>query len=212
MTRRNPQLLSLIMKYSKNRIKILAAERDINITDLAAAIGKSAHALRRYTRQEAQPRIELADQLAEFFGCTRAEVLGESAQTAAAAARRETPLYGAAQGAAGYGFNDFSAPIDMIAAPDFVLDQAYAVLVAGDSMEPRFCAGETLYVQPGLPLRRGDDCVIQIKRCGVTQALVKRFATAGDHVVVRELNPANEITFDSADVFAVHKIVGLKIT
>ena len=60
----------------QNRIKILCAQNDISIADLAKKIGMQPAALRRYTRHEAQPRIELAQQVAAALNVTPDEVLG----------------------------------------------------------------------------------------------------------------------------------------
>ncbi len=48
----------------KNRIKILAAQADMSIPALAEKVDVQPHTIRRYTRQEAQPRIELAEKIA----------------------------------------------------------------------------------------------------------------------------------------------------
>ena len=60
----------------KNRIKILCAENDMNVRELAEAINMAPSALRRYTRQELQPRLSLAERIAAALNCTVEEVLG----------------------------------------------------------------------------------------------------------------------------------------
>ena len=65
----------------KNQIRRLAAENDITIAKLAVAIGVQPHTLRRYTRHEAEPKLELAEKLAQFFDVSVADVIGtESVQ------------------------------------------------------------------------------------------------------------------------------------
>lgn len=40
---------------------------------------------------------------------------------------------------------------------------------------------------------------------------VKRFVSQdGERLVVTQMNPAEELVFDSADVRAVHKVVGMR--
>ena len=206
----------------RNRIKVLAAEKGLTIAELAVGIGVQPHTLRRYTRHEAQPRLELADKIADFFGCTREDVLGETRAKVSplpvlppASQARNIPVYGAAQGGAGFDITDVTSPVDYIRAPEYLSGSstAYAVLVVGDSMEPRFCAGETLFVHPGLPPRPGDDVVLQLRAGAETHSLVKRFVNKQNGgVIVKQLNPDREVRFDSDDVIAVHKIVGTKIT
>ena len=60
----------------KNQIRRLAAEHNITIAKLAVAIGVQPHTLRRYTRHEAEPKLELAEKLAQFFDVSVADVLG----------------------------------------------------------------------------------------------------------------------------------------
>ena len=65
----------------KNQIRRLAAENNITIAKLAVAIGVQPHTLRRYTRHEAEPKLELAEKLAQFFDVSVADVIGtESVQ------------------------------------------------------------------------------------------------------------------------------------
>ena len=88
---------------------------------------------------------------------------------------------------------------------------AYAVYVSGDSMEPRYMAGEALYVHPNRPVRRGDYVVIQIRNAVGEPPLgfVKRYVTKTPTVlIVSQFNPAGEIEFPIASVVSVHRVVG----
>ena len=59
------------------------------------------------------------------------------------------------------------------------VQNAYAVYVVGDSMEPRYFAGETVFVNPRLPISRGAFVVAQISSAQdtVPHAYVKRFVS-----------------------------------
>lgn len=89
---------------------------------------------------------------------------------------------------------------------------AYAVYIDGESMYPRFKAGETVWVHPGKPARRGDDVIVQIKPTdddgsppwGYVKEYVGR---QGNNLVLRQYNPAIEIQFDVNDVLTTHPIV-----
>ena len=65
-----------IRDMRKNRIKILLAEHEISAKDLADQIGRQAQTLRRYVRHEAEPKLEVAEALAEGLGWTVDEGLG----------------------------------------------------------------------------------------------------------------------------------------
>lgn len=89
---------------------------------------------------------------------------------------------------------------------------AYAVYIDGESMYPRFKAGETVWVHPGKPARRGDDVIVQIKPTdddgsppwGYVKEYVGR---QGSRLVLRQYNPPIEIQFDVDEVLTTHPIV-----
>lgn len=88
---------------------------------------------------------------------------------------------------------------------------AYAVYVSGDSMEPRYFAGETVYVNPHMPARQGDFVVVQVVEDAeeLPSGYIKQFVSmTGDKLRLRQFNPAKDMTFDRARVMSVHKIVG----
>jgi phage repressor protein C with HTH and peptisase S24 domain len=100
---------------------------------------------------------------------------------------------------------DILAPPSLQGVPD-----AYAVYVVGDSMEPRYFAGEAVFVNPRLPVRRGDFVVAQIAagEGEPPHAYVKRF-TARDarHLRLEQFNPRKPLEFPVARVISVHRII-----
>lgn len=92
---------------------------------------------------------------------------------------------------------------------------AYAVRVFGTSMEPRFKAGETVWLNPELPVRAGDDVVVQLKPEADGDELasyIKEFRSKSAKVVrLWQHNPdegeSHELVFDADDVFSIHKVV-----
>jgi phage repressor protein C with HTH and peptisase S24 domain len=88
---------------------------------------------------------------------------------------------------------------------------AYAVYVSGDSMEPRYYAGETIFVNPHIPARQGDFVVVQIieEPEEPPAGYIKQFVSvSGDTLRLRQFNPAKDMHFPRARVVSVHKIVG----
>lgn len=99
-----------------------------------------------------------------------------------------------------------------IAAPPIVADipDAYAVYVIGDSMEERFRHGEVVFVHPYMPVRKDDDCVVQIGGAHGEQPVgyIKRFISMDDErLKLMQLNPRKILTFPRGRVLAVHRIV-----
>lgn len=100
---------------------------------------------------------------------------------------------------------------DVLAPPMLAgIPGAYAVYVIGDSMNDRFRAGEVVYVHPYLPVRKDDDCVIQIEdgEHGNRTGWIKRFVSRDDKwLKVRQLNPKKVMKFPNSRVVSCHRIV-----
>jgi len=107
---------------------------------------------------------------------------------------------------------------DLLAPPALLgIRNAYAVFVVGDSMEPRYRAGETVYVHPHMPVRRGDFVVVQLKAHPLEDdsetndaptGYVKEFVLFDDRrLKLRQFNPPRDIEFPKSEVISVHKIV-----
>ncbi|WP_419906471.1 XRE family transcriptional regulator [Hoeflea sp.] len=87
---------------------------------------------------------------------------------------------------------------------------AYAVYVAGESMEPRYFDGEIVFVNPSKRARRGDFVVAQIQteEHGPILAYVKRFIRwNAEELVLSQYNPEKELQFPAAQVISVHLVV-----
>lgn len=100
---------------------------------------------------------------------------------------------------------------DMLAPPSLAdVPDAYAVYVVGDSMLERYQHGEVVFVHPYMPVRRNDDCVVQLREDegGPLLGLVKRFQSLDDkNLKVLQLNPRKVLTFPRSRVVAVHRII-----
>lgn len=123
------------------------------------------------------------------------------------------PVLGEAVGGSDgqYSFNGHI--LDYVACPPSLqnVPNAYAVYIDGESMWPRYKAGETVYVHPTKPSRRGDDVIVQIRPASEDMpplGYVKEFVGwAGSDLVLRQYNPEGEIRFARDDVVSVHPIV-----
>jgi phage repressor protein C with HTH and peptisase S24 domain len=123
--------------------------------------------------------------------------------------QRTLPLLGIATGGSD-GRLIFSGDVlDELACPPQLerVRDPYAVAISGESMIPRYRAGEIAYVNPSRPPRRGDDVVVQVMQAGELSGYVKELIQmTEDRVVVRQLNPEKRFTYKRADVRAVHVI------
>ena len=190
----------------------------MSIAELAIALEMNPATLRRYTRHEVEPKIELAERIAAFFNVNREYVWGDAASPEPVLQKQDPtkiPVYGAAQGGEGFDVSHVEGPVDQIARPPYLADakDPYGVFVVGDSMESRFFVGEIVIVHPGLPVRRGGWCVAQFRAGDEVHAIVKRYRSLNDEqIVLEQLNPATEIRFKRADLVAIHRVVGIQIT
>src|SRR5437016_10079188 len=100
---------------------------------------------------------------------------------------------------------DVLAPPSLQGVPD-----AYAVYVVGDSMEPRYFAGETVFVNPRLPVRRGDFVVAQVaaEEGEPPHAYIKRFMVReAKSLKLEQFNPKKALEFPINRVVSVHRII-----
>lgn len=122
------------------------------------------------------------------------------------------PLYGHAVGGVDGEFVLNGNELDSILAPPGLhkADGAYAVTCAGDSMEPRYFDGETVFVNPRRRVRRGDFVVAQIrnpKEGDAPLGYIKRFVSRTDNeLVLEQFNPPKQLRFPGGDVESVHYI------
>ena len=81
-------------------------------------------------------------------------------------------------------------------------------------MEPRYEAGEAVYVNPGLPVRKLDWVVVQVRLQNAVDGdppagYIKQFISKDERKTkLRQLNPDKVIEFPSDRVVSIHKIVG----
>ena len=124
---------------------------------------------------------------------------------------QDLPILGTAA-ASIIGAVTLSQPIGYLRRPPALLStpDAYALYVAGDSMEPRYRSGDVVYVNPHRPCRQGDDVVIQTRLragddiTGYVKTLVSR---SPREVVARQYNPASTIEYRATTVIAVHRVL-----
>jgi phage repressor protein C with HTH and peptisase S24 domain len=126
--------------------------------------------------------------------------------------RSTIPAYGQAVGGKdgefilnGNRIADVLAPPSLQGVPD-----AYAVYVVGDSMEPRYFAGEAVFVNPRLPVRRGDFVVAQIaaEEGEPPHAYIKRFVLReARNLKLEQFNPKKMLEFPVSRVISVHRII-----
>jgi SOS-response transcriptional repressor LexA len=121
---------------------------------------------------------------------------------------RDLPVIGAVKGGSeGFYFNE-GEPKEFVIRPASLAgaSNAFALYVDGDSMEPRYFAGEILYVNPNRPLTR--NCFVAVEMAD-GRGMIKQFLRrSDDQIVLHQFNPAKDIRIPTRDVKRIYRIIG----
>lgn len=151
---------------------------------------------------------------AKIGGIPEVEQPNAGAPKKIVAGATKIPVYGQAVGGVdGEFIMNGSLLYEVLAPPNLTeTNGAYAVVVSGDSMSPRYEDGETVFVDPKRRPKRGDYVIAQIRNeeNGPLLAYVKQFQRHNAHeLIVSQFNPQKELRFNAENVETVHVIVGM---
>lgn len=196
----------------------LAAEYGLSASGLAKRSGLDATTFNPSKRRmpDGRARWPSTESLAKVLDATGASlemftalVTGSRAITSARSPRR-IPLLGLAQAGGEGFFDDAGFPVggswDEVGLPEIGDPNAYALEIAGDSMEPVFRDGDMVVISPAAPIRRGDRVVARtIGGEVMAKQLTRRSAK---RVELKSLNPDHrDRSFDLTEVAWLHRIV-----
>ncbi|CAO4186180.1 HTH cro/C1-type domain-containing protein [Methylorubrum aminovorans] len=125
----------------------------------------------------------------------------------------DIPLYAAAEGGSGTILIERDA-IGQEKRPHELqgVKNGYAILIVGESMVPEFEPGDTLFINPRMPVLPNTSCVFYSSRNEEPTATVKRYLSdRGDTWRVRQHNPGKDLDLDKADWSTRHRIVSKKL-
>lgn len=90
--------------------------------------------------------------------------------------------------------------------------KAFAMVISGNSMEPRFRRGRAVAVSPSSPVVEGDDVLVRLRpgrdparQCAVLGRLVSR---TSEQLLLRRHTPATDFTIPARDIERIEKIAG----
>ena len=123
---------------------------------------------------------------------------------------QSVPLIGFAQAGSGGYFDDSGFPVgkgwDEIPFPAVSDENAYALEISGNSMEPAYRDGTVIIVSPAASIRRGDRVVTKTRDGEVMVKELKRRTTKS--IELRSINPAHkERTLPMRDVLWIARVV-----
>lgn len=137
---------------------------------------------------------------------------------------RDVPVFGTAIGTYKIGgeqpeieqtFLDYSDEIERLARPPGYANRKglYGLYVAGTSMEPRWDAGDPLYVDPKRPPQIGDDVVVYLVRPlaedrEIEAVLLKRLVRqSATFVELQQYNPELTFRIERRRIKSVHRVI-----
>ncbi|QHJ78446.1 MAG: hypothetical protein [Bacteriophage sp.] len=201
--------------------------------NVADALGVNRVSVTQWENGSAKPNIERLGELAKLFGVPIDALLtGTPLNTVIPTANikndvipadvglpprqympQDVPVMGTAACNADHGsFKLDASIIDYVRRPPGLLTtkDVYALYVEGDSMEPRFTAGDLVFVHPRKPVRIGDSVVVQIAKSEnePIEAMIAVLSKRTSHeVFLQKYNPNQIIHFDNKNIVAIHKIL-----
>jgi len=152
-------------------IDLLAEQKNLSLAGLARAAGLDVTIFNfsKRTGPDGRPRWPSTQSLAKVLMATGTpiEVFASYMNVSSGfrASGPTIPLIGMAQAGTGGFFDDAGFPVgggwEEINLPQVDDENAYALEVSGDSMEPVYRAGDILIVSPNASCRRGDRVVVK---------------------------------------------------
>ena len=196
----------------------LAAEYGLSASGLAKRAGLDATTFNPSKRRmpDGRARWPSTESLAKVLDATGASLemftalVTGSATVVSARPQRRIPLLGLAQAGGNGFFDDAGFPVggswDEVSLPEVGDLNAYALEIAGDSMEPVFRDGDMVVMSPAAPIRRGDRVVL---RTTGGEVMAKQLARrSAKRIELKSLNPEHrDRSFDLTEVAWVHRII-----
>ncbi len=196
----------------------VARDHNFTLSGLAKRAGLDPSAFNRSKRigPDGRLRFPSLESLARIFDTTGTNPLDFLAQAGVVpsaggiGARKKLPSLSISDAQLRDAFDNAGKPTgaawDELAFPDLFDDDAYALIVNGDSLEPLYRDGNVLIVSPHAPARRGDRVILRsIVGRLVAREFVRRLPR---HVEVLPLVGDNAIeTMDAGGVAFIHRIV-----
>ncbi len=209
-----------IMKHDDiwRALDTLAAEYGLSASGLAKRSGLDATTFNPSKRRmpDGRARWPSTESLAKVLDATGASLemftslVTGSATVVSARPQRRIPLLGLAQAGGDGFFDDAGFPVggswDEVTLPEIGDPNAYALEIAGESMEPVFRDGDMVVISPAAPIRRGDRVVA---RTIGGEVMAKQLARrSAKRIELKSLNPEHrDRSFDLVEVAWVHRIV-----
>jgi len=201
-------------------IDTLAAEHGLSPSGLArkAGLDPTSFNISKRHAGDGRSRWPSTESLSKILAATGARLEDFTALVMGARAlpdqrsrlRTKIPLIGMAQAGQSGFFDDGGYPAgagwEEVELPQTGDANAYALSIAGDSMEPVYRAGDAIIVSPAAPIRVGDRVVARAADGAVMAKLLAR--RTASRIELASLNPAYpDLRFATNEIIWMHRII-----
>lgn len=145
------------------RLNDLMSQKNLEINDVVAGTGITYEMIRRYKEGLAKPREEKMSKLADFLGVSvsflvfgKQENIYAEPITKTFRKVREVPVLSWVQAGVFNETGDLSYDKTSLLYDDNYPKDVYWLEVKGDSMEPKFCEGDLVLIDPNRQAKGGD--------------------------------------------------------
>jgi transcriptional regulator with XRE-family HTH domain len=195
-----------------SQLRQLRQARGLTMQTLADRVGTSKSQIDKLEKGERRLTLEWMQRLAEGLDCVVTDIIGPPTPAPVQSwpdysGERDLPIRGRRSG--GMGGISF-APVksrEYVTRPANLLgiEDAFAVYASDETMEPRFYAGEILFVHPNRPLSRGCFVVLEMTD---GQGLVRQFLRQdAETLTLHQFNPDRDIVLRRESVKNIYRIV-----
>jgi phage repressor protein C with HTH and peptisase S24 domain len=197
-----------------NALDRLAARAGLSASGLAKRAGLDPTTFNKSKRitPEGRARWPSTESVAKSLAATGTNIdtFVQLIEDSGRPARQAVPLIGFAEAGAGGYFDDGGFPAgkgwDEIPFPAVNDENAYALKISGDSMEPAYRDGAVIIVSPAASVRKNDRVVVKTKDGEVMVKELKR--KTAKSIELRSINPSHaERTLPMREVLWIARIV-----
>lgn len=209
-----------------SKLKNLRDAKNLTMEALAEAIGTTASQINKLEKGQRKLSLDWAKKLAPILSVSPFELLdveddakydmrlppaGGFSEARPSAYTPKIPVWGVvdAQDGERYAINMEDTPVEWIEPlPMQSADKAaFAVLVAGESMSPKYEPGNIACVNTRKPAIKGQDCIIEFTD---GSGMIKKYiGSSADEYIFEQLNPHKQLKFKKKDIVRILPVVGV---
>lgn len=198
------------MRTIGEKIRGLRESKGMTQEQLAKKVGVASVTISKWELDTSKPKSESTIKLGEIFGVSSRAFISHKAEIKIIQNMVSIPFYSNVRAAAGCGCICLDENYELIQVPDkFVKNQddVFAISVSGDSMEPVFCDGTVVFIDP-LQKKVTDGCVYAFIHEGMVRMKILEDTPKGFRVrSYNENYPVEDVDIQRDSFSIIGKVV-----